>query len=315
MQAEAWSSLNRTSSIQYPVSRLRDIESTMNYLRLIRLPNVFTALADVWAGFFFCLAVGQSPNWFHLGMLMVASGCLYAGGIALNDVSDLEWDRIHRPERPLPSGAISKRNAVILVNVLLTIAIVSAIAVGKQSLIVSSALVGSIVFYNYMSKSFAPFAAAGMGSCRFFNLLLGATAFPGGWKVAWLPAAFLGVYIFFVTLISRMEDAEVKVLRLALMAAALILVALGTASLYQPDFLLRGFGILVWVPVLLGNRAIQALKEATPAAVGGVIGTSILCIILIDSALVMGTGHRMFGLICAAFIIPSLFLSRRFAMT
>ncbi len=60
------------------------------YLQLIRLPNVFTAAADSLAGW---LIVGGSfahpERWIPL---CGASMCIYAAGIALNDVLDYEID-------------------------------------------------------------------------------------------------------------------------------------------------------------------------------------------------------------------------------
>ena len=46
-----------------------------------------------------------------LGLLVAASTALYASGVVLNDVFDLEQDRQDRPDRPLPSARISLRAA------------------------------------------------------------------------------------------------------------------------------------------------------------------------------------------------------------
>ena len=81
--------------------------SCVAYVQLMRLPNVFTALADVLMGYLFThdpddaqsLAVGVVS-------LLVASALLYTAGMVLNDVFDVEVDRVERPERPLPSGRI-----------------------------------------------------------------------------------------------------------------------------------------------------------------------------------------------------------------
>ena len=75
------------------------------YLQLIRLPNVFTAAADSLAGWL--LVRGSLEETGHWVPLVLASACTYAGGIALNDVCDIEIDRVERPGRPLPSGRIS----------------------------------------------------------------------------------------------------------------------------------------------------------------------------------------------------------------
>ena len=81
------------------------------YLQLLRLPNVFTALADVGMGF-----LVTHPQWavgdgWRLGALLAASSSLYLAGMVLNDAFDREIDALERPERPLPSGRIAPATA------------------------------------------------------------------------------------------------------------------------------------------------------------------------------------------------------------
>src|SRR5437867_1617930 len=78
------------------------------YAQLMRLPNIFTAMADPLAGWF--VVGGGAPAW-HVLLLVGASACLYTSGIVFNDYFDYELDRLERPERPLPSGAISRAMA------------------------------------------------------------------------------------------------------------------------------------------------------------------------------------------------------------
>src|SRR5262249_62140595 len=88
------------------------------YLQLIRLPNVFTAAADSLAGWL--LVEGSFARPAHWLPLCGASMAIYAAGIALNDVFDVDLDRAERPTRPLPSGGVSVRFATWLAVGLLT---------------------------------------------------------------------------------------------------------------------------------------------------------------------------------------------------
>ena len=74
------------------------------YLELVRPPNVTTAVGDVLAGY--AVAGARWPG--SLAWLLAATVCLYAGGIVLNDVFDPDIDRVERPERPLPSGRVTR---------------------------------------------------------------------------------------------------------------------------------------------------------------------------------------------------------------
>ncbi len=51
-------------------------------------------------------AFGPRDGWV-LGLLLAASGMLYAAGVTLNDWFDRELDARERPGRPIPSGRVS----------------------------------------------------------------------------------------------------------------------------------------------------------------------------------------------------------------
>ena len=72
----------------------------------MRLPNVFTAMADVAMGFLFTDEAFQPLLTFIL--LLITSSCFYIAGMVLNDCFDVEQDRRERPQRPIPSGRISR---------------------------------------------------------------------------------------------------------------------------------------------------------------------------------------------------------------
>src|SRR5438067_1808835 len=87
------------------------------WLRLMRLPNVFTAIADVAMGYLFVQR--EVTDGLVLGCLIAASAALYTAGIAFNDVFDREIDAKERPFRPIPSGQISLTSACLLATTLL----------------------------------------------------------------------------------------------------------------------------------------------------------------------------------------------------
>jgi len=90
------------------------------YAQLLRLPNVFTALADICLGWLVALASGTpGTRWPSFVLLMCASASLYSAGMVWNDFFDVEQDRRERPFRPLPSGRVSQRKAALLATALL----------------------------------------------------------------------------------------------------------------------------------------------------------------------------------------------------
>ena len=96
-------------------------------LRLVRLPNVFTAMADIMMGFLFVHGSLQPTSAF--ACLMLGSSALYMAGMVLNDWFDLETDRTLRPERPIPAGEVSPQRAAALGFGLLLVGVMLAVAV------------------------------------------------------------------------------------------------------------------------------------------------------------------------------------------
>src|SRR6202051_4400451 len=86
-----------------------------SYAQLVRLPNLPSALANI------CLGALATQDMLDLPsrllpfvLLLLASACLYCGGMVWNDYFDREQDRRERPQRPIPSGQVSLGAAVRL---------------------------------------------------------------------------------------------------------------------------------------------------------------------------------------------------------
>jgi len=105
------------------------------YLQLMRPANIVTSVADILAG----IAIVSIPVssirafWPAMLLLCLSTACLYGGGIVFNDVFDVELDRIERPERAIPSGKVSLKEAVMLGTILLCTGVLSALFVSTVS--------------------------------------------------------------------------------------------------------------------------------------------------------------------------------------
>ncbi|MCX6900595.1 MAG: UbiA family prenyltransferase [Verrucomicrobia bacterium] len=179
--------------------------SLKHYLQLVRAPNVFTAVTNVFTG---CAAVSAlSPPPIVIALLALSSACLYAGGVALNDYCDLEVDRTERPKRPLPSGQIAPNAALALAAALLAVGVVLASVVGAMPALTASAIVLLVATYNLGLKQVRIVGPLNMGACRFGNVLLGACAAPGASMRALPFAAFMMGWVVVISLISAREVA------------------------------------------------------------------------------------------------------------
>lgn len=259
------------------------------YAQLLRLPNVFTAFADI---FMATSAVGLLDHHFGVVLhLQIASGCLYLFGMVLNDLCDYRSDEKAQSFRPLPSKRVSRRSAIILAVVLALLGLTSVAMLphhARELSVVTGALFLAIVLYDSILKHFwiGPIA---MGACRFLNVLLGSWAFMPDSPIPWHLASVVGLYIVGVTWLARTEEgssrkwhllgaAIVMALSVALAATVPMHLPVGQSPIYFP-YLLVFFGFAVGYPVL------TAIRKPTPKSVQAAVKRSIFGLVLLDAIL------------------------------
>jgi 4-hydroxybenzoate polyprenyltransferase len=308
------------SSILHPLS---SISSLRAYAQLLRLPNVFTAVADICLGWLAALAAGAPlALWPSFAFLMCASAALYSAGMVWNDFFDIEQDQRERPFRPLPSRRITRGGAARLGTALLGAGVACAALAGwfnalaqSSTVVIAGFLVVAILFYDAWLKRtwFGPVA---MGSCRFLNVLLGLTIAEGTslrWPARIYVASVIGLYIVGVTWFARTEARTSKKAQLAggasVMAAALVLALAtplwsvgGTSSVLFP-YLLVGVGFLVGIP------AAQAIAEPVPARVQLAVKRALVGLVVLDAVLATALCGTV-GLVILVLLLPVLYLGR-----
>lgn len=86
----------------------------MKYLRLIRIQNLFLiALVQVLIkyGLFEPLKAATTLDTLNFALLVIATLCIAAGGNIINDIYDVEIDRINKPDKMLVGKSISANQA------------------------------------------------------------------------------------------------------------------------------------------------------------------------------------------------------------
>ncbi|HKB05406.1 MAG TPA: UbiA family prenyltransferase [Gemmataceae bacterium] len=293
--------------------------SLLPLARLLRLPNVFTALADIGLGLCataaLSLATVDSDFWWKATLLVLASGLLYSAGMVWNDYFDLAEDKRDRPFRPVPSGQVSVRTAVIIGLLLLAGGWACAALTGRAGAWIALGLVAAIVAYDARIKRTA-FGPLGMALCRFLNVLLGLSlADP-----AELPlvtrlhlALTVGVYIVGVTWFARTEEkrSDPKVLTraaLVMVAAGLLALAVGTrvppgtsSPLFPYLLVAAGF----WV----GGPVVAAIRKPTADRVQAAVTRSIFGLVVLDG-LLASVFAGTWGLLLVLLLPPALLLGK-----
>ena len=294
------------------------------YLDLIRIPNVFTAVADIIAGFLF---VGGGPNdWAILLLLAGASSCLYGGGVVLNDVCDAERDARERPDRPIPSGRVSQRTALGLACALLGIGFALAASFSWRAGGIAALLIVSIVLYDSLLKT-TVLAPALMGLCRALNLALAmsaaglvspADAISGQSPLYELvPLSLMWLYVTSVTHFARHEAGIVERGRLLAGTIGICLAVGGLASLYWtvPQVQVEYLGLAALLGVALGDRGFAAAASRRAAGIQNAVQMFVVSLVLFDTCLVWAARGAIPALAVAALVIPTLILGRFFRVT
>ncbi len=298
-------------------------------LELLRVPNLFTAVADVAMGVLFVTPLVGMNDTIALAALMGASCLLYASGVVLNDVFDVHLDARQRPERPIPSGRMPFGLARMLGWLLLlggmTLGWTAAAVVGQWGPgLVALLLAGCIVLYNASLKA-TPFGPVVMGACRSLNVLMGMSILATPWQLHHgLVAGAIGTYIAGITWFARTEAERSR--RLPLILATLVMLA-GIAMLallplteaplvrlleQQPQ---RWHIFLGALGLLIGWRFVRAVADPSPATVQMAVQHGILSLIFLDAAAAFATRDMGAAVAILLLLLPATLAGRAVRMT
>ena len=150
-------------------------------LQLGRASNLPTVWSNVIAA---TVLAGAALQDLRLMIMLFAMSLLYVGGMALNDAFDAAYDARHRPERPIPSGRLSRGLVFALgfgclaAGALLLVGTGAWGGVGFEAALAALALVACIVWYDWRHKGTACSPLL-MGLIRFLVYLGTALGFVG----------------------------------------------------------------------------------------------------------------------------------------
>jgi 4-hydroxybenzoate polyprenyltransferase len=270
-----------------------------DYLKLIRFPLIFTALADPIAGYCLGMATGADITYLRpqaLLPILLASGALYAAGMIFNDCADMVRDRTLHPDRPLASGRIAFAPAFALAIVLGLVAILAAQMVNARTGATAFALALGILLYNGVTKRNWVLGALTMGALRAGNVFLGfLAAAPPSLLLEGSP--YLGViflYVTFLTLLSGLEEPPPRPKTFLALVILMALAAVGAVLVLPATFAEGGWLALAlgfFLALALLARGLNALREFDPGQVATLVKIGVIGIIPLDAAVAAGMGN------------------------
>lgn len=297
--------------------------SVRGYLRLMRPANLPTAAADILAG---VAIAGGYPGHFPSAndllayglpvlLLCIVSALLYAGGVVLNDVFDAALDAVERPERPIPSGLVTQKQAAVFGGALLLAGCLLAFWMGTDIGLVALLLTGGILLYDSFAKNHDLLGPLVMGSCRAINLWLGISLVPlvAPWGYLWAPL----LYIFAVTAVSR---GEVNGSHRPFRVAAAVLYALVIFGMAGQIYWETGrwqwpLAFLLLLAVLVYRPLVPAIRDGRPDSIRAAVKGGVLGIIALDATWAAGYGPWWLPLLVVLLFPMAAGLARRFAVT
>ncbi|MEM9328759.1 MAG: UbiA-like protein EboC [Bacteroidota bacterium] len=293
----------------------------LGFLQLARPANILTAMADIAAGF----AIASSVSGWSLGdpmpaqfyWLLLATVGLYGGGVVLNDFFDATLDATERPERPIPRGAVSRREAGFFGALLLGLGVIAAYQHNLTSAFIAIAIVLLVILYDAYAKHHVVFGPLVMGSCRGANLLLGVSAVTAALAPLWWIGFVPLIYIGGITLISQGEvhGGSARNLWIGLGLYGIAIGWLVSVRWVAPfDLLVAAPFLIVFLMIIIPPWR-KAVKDLQAKQVGKAVKAGVLGLIPLNACFSAGFLGWPYGVAVLLLLPISLWIARKFAVS
>ena len=291
-----------------------------DYLILVRFPNLFTLPSNILVGFVIVSTLSQIV-FVQVLFVVTISILIYCVGIMLNDYFDFTIDKKERPDRPLPSGKISRKIAILLAFVFSILVLILSFIVSMQTLAISSILLAVVFGYDkYLKKT--PVGPYTIATARVMNILLGVSVNInniGNYSQIVILTFVLSITFVYVSLIGFLSKYEIygfsNNLKLFLFPTVLgiiitSIVLFSYAGFFRYDSLI----ILALFSFIMGLSYYKISKKDS-LGIQKIIQNMILSIIILDSTFLSGIGGIELGLVVLTLLAPLHLLSKKMYMT
>jgi len=276
-------------------------------LRLGRVSNLPTVWTNTLAG---VVLAGAGAFGAQFAVMLVAFSLFYTGGMFLNDAFDAQFDAAQRPERPIPSGEVSRRQVVGWGFGMMAGGIALLAGIGVAPALAGLALAATITYYDWHHKGNV-FSPVVMGLCRVLVYVAAGLCITLALPDAlWVGAVLMLCYLIGLTYIAKQENlGKVENLWPLLFLAAPV--AYGAwLALARPVAGLFWLLFTGWMLVALWFLRRRAKGDIPRAVVSLIAGISLL-----DALLIAGTGSLALALLALAGFGVTLFFQRYIAVT
>jgi 4-hydroxybenzoate polyprenyltransferase len=283
---ESEDSLGGLNPATFPDTNFRAMPRLRTLLVLSRASNLPTVWSNCLAGWW----LGGHGNPGKLPFLFAGITFLYVGGMYLNDAVDENFDRQHRKQRPIPTGAISAGAVWKLGLLWLALGLAFLFRAGTTTGQLGVFLVVCILLYDAIHKliTFSPLL---MGACRFFGYLAAASIGTGGvtgWAI-WCGLA-LALYIMGLSFLARRESARgpIQYWPIILLVVPMVLAFWMNAGDYRKSAALLSLVLGLWI-----LRSLRSVFWAIEPQMGRAVSGLLAGIVFVDWVAVADAPRNM----------------------
>ncbi|MBL7958889.1 geranylgeranylglycerol-phosphate geranylgeranyltransferase [bacterium] len=178
-----------------------------SYITILRPVNVIISFLAVYLVLFIS-GSQQNPGLWLLTLYAALSASLICGGSnIINDLFDIEIDRINRPERALPQGLISKRGAWAYWAVVNIIGLYFSSLIGIACFLIALFSAALLFVYSWYLKRTSLMGNITVSFFTGLAFIYGGVAV-GQWKLAVVPAVFAFLFHWGREILKDIEDIE-----------------------------------------------------------------------------------------------------------
>lgn len=184
------------------------MKSLIGYVQLARPINGIIAFISAWLGGMFASG-GKFLIIFDLDILFVSIAALLmlSAGNAINDYCDYKIDRINKPTRPLPSGRIGRKNAMVFAVILIGISIGLGALINIFALGIAILVSCLLVCYAFWLKRTPIFGNITVSTLTGITFISGGVAI-GSIQGTIIPAIFAFLFTAAREIVKDLEDTE-----------------------------------------------------------------------------------------------------------
>lgn len=177
--------------------------SVKQYIKLARPANLLLVATVV---LITATLFPEFPNFWTFILTILCPVLITAAGNAVNDMCDIEIDRINKPERPLPSGSLDMTSARVFMIVTFILGNVAGLLLGFWSLAISLFIATTLLFwYAYRLRHVAFVGNIVVAFLSALTFLFAAQAF-GDIKLGYIPFLFTFLISVVREIIKDLED-------------------------------------------------------------------------------------------------------------